>query len=53
MNKTEYQELIQIQKDSDYLKKSYNALADTINENKTFFKQYTSDLDDIPPLVTP
>ena len=26
MNKTEYQELIQIQKDSDYLKKSYNVL---------------------------
>jgi polyphosphate kinase len=26
MNKTEYQELIQIQKDSDYLKKSYDAL---------------------------
>jgi len=36
-----------------YLKKSYNALADTINENKTFFKQYTSDLDNIPALVTP
>lgn len=26
MNKTEYQELIQIQKDSDYLKKSYDIL---------------------------
>ena len=26
MDKTEYQELIQIQKDSDYLKKSYDTL---------------------------
>jgi len=26
MNKTEYEELIQIQKDSDYLKKSYETL---------------------------
>jgi chromosome segregation ATPase len=36
-----------------YLSKSYNAIRDTILENPVFFKQYTSDLDNVPELQVP